>query len=125
MCSSNLTQSTAMLQSGDVIQLCCMLEYGDFRAVPLDAVITWSVNGQPIPADKAIFSRYSSPTEVTALSTLLINDNYDATYECAATFSGPRNSFGLTATNAPDFFTKCTLLRKTNSWTISYSSLSS
>ena len=64
-----------MLQSGDAIQLSCTIVYGAFRAFPIDAVMTWSVNGQPIPANNATFTINSSPTEITATSTLVVNEN--------------------------------------------------
>ena len=107
------------LQSGDAIQLSCTIVYGSYREHPIDAVMNWTVNGQPIPSDDNVtFTINSSPTEVTASSTLLINNNFDATYECETTFSKPAEgppdelqglASGL-ATNAPDYL---------KTWTIS------
>src|SRR6218665_1752927 len=105
-----------MLQSGDVIQLSCTIVYGAWRSQSLriDAIMTWSVNGQLIPNGNATFAVNSSPTEVTASSTLLISDNYDATYECRTTFSHPEGGPSGTATNAPDYSKTCTISRETN-----------
>src|SRR6218665_142011 len=118
VCSSNFTQSTAMLESGDVIQLSCTIVYGSFRegtGPTIDAVMTWSVNGEPIPAANATFKIKSSPTEVTASSTLLVNYNFDGTYECATKFSQlSRDNFDFADTNAPDYFKTCSILRETN-----------
>jgi len=111
ICSSNFTQSSAMLQPGDVIQLSCTLVYGSTRSWPIDAVMTWSVNGQPVPAGNAIFSINNSPTEVTATSTLLISENFDSTYECATTFGQPPDLGPTYASNAPDYFKTCTISR--------------
>ena len=107
ICSSNFTQSTTMLKSGDVIQLSCTIIYGSTRNWPIDAVMIWSVNGQLIPADNAIFTINSSPTEVTASSILLISDNFDATYECGTTFGQPQDLGPHFASNAPDYFKTC------------------
>ena len=78
-------------KSGDVMQLSCTIIYGvyidDHRGPATHAVMTWSVNGQPIPVDKVTFTENVSPTEITATSTLLVKDNFDATYECETTFS--------------------------------------
>jgi len=113
ICSSNFTQTTTILQSGDAIQLSCTIVYGALRNTEsIDAVMTWSINGQQIPADKATFRINSSPTEVTASSTLLINENFDATYKCGTTFSAPPVSDSMLASNAPDYFKTCTILRE-------------
>lgn len=112
ICSSNFTQSSAVLQSGDVIELSCTIIYGGWRTLPIDAVMTWSVNGQPIPADNAILTINSSPTEITATSTLVVNQNFDSAYmyECGTKFSQPGNNPppGI-ANNAPDYFKTCTI----------------
>jgi len=118
ICSSNYTQST-LLKWGDVIQLSCTIVYGSMRKYPIDAVMTWSVNGQPIPADNAIFTIASSPTEVTARSTLHISKYFGASYECATTFSQPSGDYPadpthVMATNAPDYLKKCTISSETN-----------
>lgn len=112
ICSSNFTQSTAVLKSGDVIQLSCTIVYGSYREYPIDAVMTWSMNGQPIPNNNVDFTVNSTPTEITASSTLVISDNFDAIYECGTTFSQPGNSppQGF-ANNAPDYFKTCTISR--------------
>src|SRR6218665_2970108 len=115
-----------MLQPGDVIQLSCTIVYGSFRGwmtsdyayeydiryEPIDAVMTWSVNGQPIPADNATFTINSSPTEVTASSTLLISNNFDATYKCGTTFSQSSDLGSTFASNAPDYSKTCTISRE-------------
>ena len=120
ICSSNFTQSTA---TGDVIQLSCTIVYGAYRGdVDIDAVITWSVNGQPIPTNNATFTINSSPTEITATSTLVVDRTSVATYECATTFSKPANSPPpeIVATNAPDYFKTCTIWGKTDFLRIYY-----
>ena len=117
VCSSNFTQSTGMLQSGDAIQLSCTIVYGSIRddmGNGIDAVMTWSVNGQPIQTENATFTINTSPTEVTASSTLLISDNVDATYECETTFSQPSEVSPGLATNAPDYLKTCSISRETN-----------
>ena len=114
ICSSNSTQSTAVLKSGDVIQLSCTIVYGAYRVYPIDADMTWSVDGQPIPSDDATFTINSSPTEVTASSTILIRENFDAKYECATTFSPPPKGLEGLGTNAPDYFKTCTISREIN-----------
>jgi len=115
-----------MLQPGDVIQLSCTIVYCSFRRwmtsdyayeydtsyEPIDAVMTWSVNGQPIPVYNAIFTINSSPTEVTASSTLTISENFDATYECETTFSQLSDSGPSLASNAPDYSKTCTISRE-------------
>jgi len=126
VCSSNFTQCTSTLQSGDAIQLSCTIVYGSIRdgmGNGIDAVLTWSVNGQPIPAENANFTINSSPTEVTASSTLLISDNYDAAYECETTFSQPSEVSPGVATNAPDYLKTCSISRETSFRIIYTSSL--
>ena len=74
----------------------------------------WTVNGQPIPADNANLTINASPTEVTASSTLLINDNFDATYECETTFSAPPSGFLGLAYNDLNYSKTCNISRETN-----------
>jgi len=130
ICSSNFTQLTTMLKSGDVVQLSCTIIYGAWRGVwpnwPIDAVMTWSMNGQPIPAGNATFTIGSSPTEITASSTLLINENFDATYKCETTFSQPGNSPPpAVANNAPDYYKTCNISRLSDFQRIFYISIKS
>lgn len=120
ICASNFTQSTALLQSGDVVQLSCTIVYGGFRTQPIDAVMTWSVNGEQISTDNATITLNPTSKEITASLNLLINDNYDATYECETTFSQPPSSSLNAAINAPDYYKKCTISRETNFQTISF-----
>jgi len=114
--------STSLTQSGDVIQLSCTIVYGSYREHPIDAIMTWSVNGQPIPYDNVTFTINASQTEVTASSTLLVNNNVGGTYECETTFSQPAQGppDGLQgfasnlATNAPDYLKTWTISRESN-----------
>jgi hypothetical protein len=111
ICSSNFTQSTARLQSDEVIQLSCAIVYGAQRENPIDAVMNWSINGQPINPKNYTFKINSSPTvtEITAVSTLVINSNADAFYECATKFSQPAYRDPTVASNAPDYYKTCTI----------------
>jgi len=101
-----------MLQPGNAMQLSCKIVYGSTRNRSIDAVMTWSVNGQPIPVGKTTFTLISSPTETTASLTLVINENFDAAYECGTTFSQPLISIQGVASNAPDYFKTCTISRE-------------
>ena len=81
--------------------------------------MTWTVDGEP--ADNANFSIVNSPTEVTATSTLLISDNFDATYECQTTFSAPSGNIPAeystsTDESAPDYSKTCTTSREINNY---------
>ena len=106
--------STSLTESGDGIQLSCTIVYGAWRDYPIDAIMAWSVNGEPIPAENANFTITSTPTEVTASSTLLIDDNFEAIYECGTTFSPPHDAYDGMASNAPDYSKTCTISCETN-----------
>lgn len=84
----------------------CRLTYADSSYNPINAKMTWTSDGNFYKNDTPV--RTVTAGYFTSTSTIIVDSNSTAIYQCNVTFPKPTPNVAIVATNAPEFLASCT-----------------